>query len=423
MKTKHVTNFSTILSYIVCFVFMGITFLPETSLYSAVNKGLETNFFTFQLATLSIKDSAEQMLVSLKKKGYPAYKLVLKTKKNKVLYKIRVGRYKTRMEAEKAAEKFKAKEHKPYFIVKTTHPESTSNKQKQKVASTLKKNIEKKVSKSVTPVKQQNHGIFYTIQVRTELNKKLAETAVKKLQKKGYPAYIVVKKTNKGLILYKIRIGKYKMQKQAKQVSIKYHKKEKKPAIVVKSNPNILHAQLVSDTEKKPAESIAWPSGVSKIFAYRGDDGELNLTNNFQSIPEHSRNRIEYISIFPVKFLRTKAATLTCDVIGNQKQIKLRGIKCSSKKFPDIAIKYLEENIKDVPVRLKYNPGQITKKGIISGRFYLKNGTYINLEMVQKGIAASEMTDLSPDQQAEFKEAELNAKEKKAGIWAVDYSN
>ncbi len=76
-----------------------------------------------------------------------------------------------------------------------------------------------------------------------------------------------------------------------------------------------------------------------------------------------------------------------------------------------------------MPVRLKYNPSQITQKGIISGRFYLRDGTYINLDMVRTGIAASDIEGLSPEQQATFKEAESIAKEQKAGIWAVDYSN
>jgi endonuclease YncB( thermonuclease family) len=84
----------------------------------------------------------------------------------------------------------------------------------------------------------------------------------------------------------------------------------------------------------------------------------------------------------------------------------------------DYALSYFAQNLKDIPLRLKYNPGATTPDGAFVGRLYLRAGTFINLEMVRNGIGACSLETIAPDQHAEFKKAEEHARKQKAGMWA-----
>jgi hypothetical protein len=78
-------------------------------------------YFTVQVCTLLIlgKDAAETFTNELRQKGYPAYLIETKTKKGKHIYKIRIGRYKTRAEAREMALSFQNREKKLFLIFKS----------------------------------------------------------------------------------------------------------------------------------------------------------------------------------------------------------------------------------------------------------------------------------------------------------------
>ncbi len=406
--------------------------------YSSPEFSSGEGFFTFQVETLANKRSAEKLLKQLKKKGYPAYIAEIKTQQGKMLYKLRIGKYKTRSEAKDASVKFQKTEHKPSFIVASSP--LPQKKHVTAVPSTPKiakvnskepaalKNIDKEREKAegaeennTRPENTWPQGeIFYTIQVSTELRKPVACSLVEKLKKKGYPAYISEKKTRKGMMLYKIRIGKYKTKAQAKKVSLNYHNTEKKPYLIVKSKADTVRRIVMPEQEKVPADKYVWPETVSKIFAFRGINGELNLTNSFRNIPETLRSKIVYVSVFPVRFVSSvsRDASLFFDVGGKQKKIKIKGIAFPSESLPDIALNYFEKNLKNEPLRLKYSPMSTTQDGTIFGRLYLRDGTYVNYEMVRHGIGQCRLEEFAPDQQEEFKMAEEAAKKENLGIWA-----
>jgi len=80
---------------------------------------IKGSYFTIQVESLSNESFVEPNLNHLKQKGYPAY-VVEKTKGDgSVVYKLRIGKYKTRDEAQNAAESFFGTEKKSYIIVKS----------------------------------------------------------------------------------------------------------------------------------------------------------------------------------------------------------------------------------------------------------------------------------------------------------------
>jgi cell division septation protein DedD len=417
-------------------------------------------YFTFQVETLSYKSKAYSLTSQLKQKGFPAFITEQQPPNAKPLYKIRIGKYKTRVEAEKAAQSYKQREQKSYFIVKS------------KVEKPAEKKTVVKRDSTAGPV--MGKGSWFTIQVSTLLDKAATDSYTSKLKQKGFPAYIVENQTSKGKPLYKIRIGKYKTRAEAEKAAQSYKKQEKKPGIVVQSkneNPSAASSvseksapipELSKDTAQPPTDPItqkespppapekevdssqkqnkkspektapqpakdnqtatetAWPETVTNIFAYRGPKDALNLTNQYNKIPEPLRHRIEYISHFPVRFLGPdrKGPGLLFEVEGEQKKIIPAGVRMPLKDPDDYALSYFEQNLKDIPLRLKYNPGATTPDGTFVGRLYLKAGTFINLEMVRNGIGACSLETIAPDQHAEFKKAEEHARKQKAGMWA-----
>jgi phage tail protein X len=78
-------------------------------------------YFTVQVCTLLKlgKDVAETFTNELRQKGYPAYFTETKTKNGKHIYKIRIGRYKTRAEAREMALSFQNREKKLFLIFKS----------------------------------------------------------------------------------------------------------------------------------------------------------------------------------------------------------------------------------------------------------------------------------------------------------------
>ena len=159
------------------------------------------------------------------------------------------------------------------------------------------------------------------------------------------------------------------------------------------------------------------PKRMTKIYAYRTESGAINLTNRYEDIPEAVRQNIEYISLFPVhiKDLTKNGPRLTLDADGQQTEMILAGF--SMPKNNDSVRAYIDE-LKTKPLRLKYSPNQKTKDGAIAGRLFLKEGSYINLDMVRKGLGECSVQTLASDQQEAFRQAQDAAKRERVGIWA-----
>ncbi len=81
-------------------------------------------YYTIQICALSKSDNEEAKTYSqgLQQKGYPAYVMPLYTRKDKIVYKIRIGRYASVSGAKQAAELFYKAERNEYLIVKSKIP-------------------------------------------------------------------------------------------------------------------------------------------------------------------------------------------------------------------------------------------------------------------------------------------------------------
>ncbi len=160
------------------------------------------------------------------------------------------------------------------------------------------KNIDKNREKAeaadesnILPEPYAQGEIFYTIQVSTELRKPVACSLVEKLKKKGYPAYISEKKTRKGMMLYKVRIGKYKTKAHAEKVSLNYHNTEKRPYLIVKSKAGTLRQIVTAEKEKVPADKVilADPavSEVLTAFVSRSEERRVGKECRSRWSPYH----------------------------------------------------------------------------------------------------------------------------------------
>ena len=428
------------------------------------------SFFTFQVETLSNKHAADKMVQQLIQKGYPAFVFLMKTSKGKALYKVRIGQYKTRAEVDCAGSDFKKNEKKPFFIVQSNNcPSILRSREKTDTSDVVftggnKSNCSEKIIKENAKKKARNIDIskdvdlqpvatgetYFTVQVKSLQDKNAADLFVNYLKQKDYRAYISEMKTSKGRILHKVRIGKYRRRADAEKVYLNYSKTESKDCFIVKSSGAGVKSAKVKDAEeafafkKKPVSNVqkkhalknlAKDRGKSlsavensqrienptkKIFAYRSRTGALSLTNNYDNIPEDLRCKIEYVSLFPVKLISiTKQdACLVLNVDDKKIVSSIAGVSFPLSVFTELAISYFNENLKDVPARLKYKPSQTAKRGTVNGRFYLRDGTYVNLAMVRSGIGKCCYKTVPPGQEELFKDAERLAKKAMVGIWS-----
>jgi LysM domain./Sporulation related domain. len=106
---------------------------PKAEARQESDKKTETTFGV-QICTLFNASSAfaEAYVTELKQKGYSAYSAETKTKNDKIIYKIFIGNYRTKEEAEIAAMNFQKNEGKPDVIIKPEIAQSPESKKEEK---------------------------------------------------------------------------------------------------------------------------------------------------------------------------------------------------------------------------------------------------------------------------------------------------
>lgn len=168
--------------------------------------------------------------------------------------------------------------------------------------------------------------------------------------------------------------------------------------------------------EAGPVTAVTGPERLTSIYAYRKKSGAMNLTNRYDDIPEELRKNIDHIALFPgrIRNIAQNSGRITLDFPGERKDIVLAGLKLPKISGPALA--YLEA-LGETPLRLRYSPWLTAKNGAFAGRLYLKEGAYINLDMVRKGLCRFDPETLEPDQQDAFRQAQDAAKRDHAGIW------
>lgn len=283
------------------------------------------------------------------------------------------------------------------------------------------------------PGQEVNEEFFFTIQVGSYLNKDHARALEEKLIKKGYPAYVNEPLSETGQTIYQVRIGKFKARKDAEELALLLIK-EKMSYLIIKTKSTKVASPMTTtprattkettgraSTPEPPTEErddSPWPHSISKIYTYLRPEGTLHITNKLEEIPEEFRDRIESISVFPVRFISfdPKREVLHLRIDQKEQPVRLIGVAFSS----PLAITYFEKNLRDVPLRFEYSPKDKNKGNVLFGFLYFQEGKSVNLEMVRKGIAPFYPENIPLYRKQLFSDAENLARKEKAGIWAVN---
>jgi hypothetical protein len=330
-------------------------------------------FFTFQVDAIATKDRAYALEENLMDKGYPAYVEEVSDNTGKITYQVRVGKYPTREEAEKAARTFYAKEQKSYMITAT----------------------QLNPAESLTTTITAPTGERIAEPSRKELS---SASSAKKEPRESPPA----------------ALGNAAEEEKSQQL-----KSSNLPAAAAQNTPG---ATATTPAPVSAQSNSGWPAVMSRIYTYYDPQGYLRITNSVEKIPVELQQRIESVSIFPVKYLsfNQKKKVLVLDIEGKQLEMQLAGIDFDSSAAVKGAAAYFETTLKDVPLRLKYAPANNSdaKKKTIQGNLFLKQGASINIELVRQGIAPCDADSAPPSQKQAFIEAESIARSAKTGIWA-----
>lgn len=154
---------------------------------------------------------------------------------------------------------------------------------------------------------------------------------------------------------------------------------------------------------RKPASilsgefSISLTDRVERVFSYRLPDGTLQFTNTFNDIPREHVNAIESVSEFPVMCMQYmfQDGRLVMTLNDGGRRVAMAGVLFRDDASRKLAENYIKENIADKKLRVRYHPQEETAQ-FLSGLFYHREGTFINLEMVQKGIGEVDLNSIPP---------------------------
>ena len=291
--------------------------------------------------------------------------------------------------------------------------------------------LSEQTSESVSPLPFVE-GPFFTIQVASFAEKLRASLYRNELVLKGYNAYLHESLSDRGKMVYAIRFGQFKIKEEAEEYGKFFQNKEKIPYRIVVITSRDMPSAIMGpekpaqvprtpEKEKRGLSREEWPRSTSRIFAYRKSDGTTYITNRLLDVPREFMDRLEKVTIFPVQFLyfNPEGKFLDFNIDGIEQPVRLIGVNLSPSKIMNSMDAYFSKHLKDIPLRLEYEPKQVdTQNNILLAHLYLKEGKSINLDMIRQGIAPSHLQNISPSQKNEFVDAENLAKKEKLGIWA-----
>jgi cell division septation protein DedD len=430
---------------------------PDVSLsVKAAESGKE--FYTVQIAAKEEKAFAQAFADRLRGKGYPVYVRGPAPGDAKPFYRIRIGRYATRAQAEQAGRAYAEQERGDYLVVLST-AEKEHVSQAAEPADTAPPALE-------LPAVA---GSFFTVQVGVCVKVLSAERQADSLRAMGFDPYIVKHETTKGKILYRVRMGIFKERSRAVALARAYEQKGGRNFIVVRSDQlpaaqNSETASLqpdaaeqvsspvsepvqeavkpVSGAEAKsldgaasaagetggaPARSVMEPAAkkpagqsvkVTKIYAYTGSGNELNLTNAYAKIPADLVARIQYVSISPVMLLSVpeKGSALEMEVEGVRRLVQLTGLRLPEENRAFVSAG-IQEVLSSESLRLKYHPDD-DRTEMLRGTLYYRSGADLQIELLKRGLALVDEGNLPAARQDSLRAAQQRAQGLKAGIWS-----
>ncbi len=432
----------------------------------------EREFYTVQIAAKADRRVAQELVDRLHRKGYPVFVLGPDAKDVKPVYRIRIGSYETRAQAEQAGRDYAEREQGDYLVV-LSPAESHGGMA-----------AEPEASASAAPEPGAGSGYFFTVQVCVRETLRAAESYAGKVRSKGFEPYIVTYDTSEGKKLYRVRMGKFQERAQADELARAYKQQGGSDVLVVRTEqdeaqpgglepeaeptlpesdqghmaeeampyvagpvaePALVESEIAADGSAQPGALSETPalsepvSGagqapaaveppdssadqgakVTKLFAYTDSGNELNLTNAYANIPRELLARIQYVSIFPVTLVAVpeKGSTLVIEVEGVQRLVRLSGIRLPEENR-DVVSAGIKEVLSAEPLRLKYSPGD-DRKDLLAGTLYYRSGTDLQIELLKRGLALVDEGTVPADRQKSLAAAQQRAQSLKAGIWTA----
>ena len=447
---------------------------PEAAAVKAQGLADGREFYTVQIAAKADKFVVQELVERLHRKGYPAFVLGPEAGDVKPFYRIRMGRYETRAQAEQAGQDYAAREQGDYLVVLSPA---------ERLDGGLAAGPE--VSAAVAPAPGSGFSYFFTVQVCVRETLRAAESYAGRVRSKGFEPYIATYETAEGKKLYRVRMGKFQERAQADELARAYAEKGGSDFLVVRteqdaaqpggleiaaepplSEPDqdpmaeeavphvsgtgaesaLVESEVAADGSVQPgvisgvpapAEPVTGtvqntdaaepapvsPAGqgakVTKIFAYTGSGNELNLTNAYAKIPRELLARIQYVSIFPVTLVAVPetGSTLVIEVEGVQRLVRLSGVRLPEENR-DVVNAGIREVLSAEPLRLKYRPGD-DRKDVLTATVYYRSGTDLQIELLKRGLALVDEENVPADRQKALAAALQRAQSLKAGIWTA----
>jgi len=362
-------------------------------------------WFTIQTSTEFDKRSAERRINKLRDKGYDAYCTEI-VQNGKEFYKIRFGKYGTSKEASEAAENYNARERRNGMVVKIASGVDVASSGDRAAASKKQEPAEN------TDTREQGQP--------AAPKKPAALAAAPRNQNSQEPEELPEE------------IDDRQPAKEQRPPAAGPARKVQPPTAELPSEPEPQAGQKgasdggreappLDDTDAaqvqpppEQAPKADEPEHMTKIYAYREKSGALNLTNRYEDVPEALRKSIDCISRYPVRIreIAKNSIRLTVEDQEERTEIILAGLTFSGQS--ESARAYLKA-LGRKPLRLKYNPWLQTKDNAVAGRLYTKDGFYINLDIMRKGLGQYDAATLPPDQQKAFRQAQGGAKSQNEG--------
>jgi cell division septation protein DedD len=412
-------------------------------------------FYTVQIAAKADRSVAQELVGRLHSKGYPVYLRGPAPGDSKPFYRIRIGKYATRTQAEQAGREYAERERGDYLVVLSP---VEFPKEAPIAAGTA-------VSPAA-PKPSTLTGSFFTVQVCVRETTRAAESYADRVRAKGFDPYITTYKTSKGKTLYRVRMGKFKERSRADERARAYKNQGGRDCLVVRTEQAVVsqsgtesvpetpvsrpdRVPFVADAMPHAAQPDAGAGGIAlddkiagaaqagsadvrlpdrqdsrnteitKVFAYTGSGNELNLTNAYAKIPKELLEHIQYVSIFPVMLVAVPetGSALVMEVEGVQRLLALSGIR-----LPEDNRAVVSAGIQDVlsaeSLRLKYSPAD-DRKELLTGTLYYRSGVDLQIELLKRGLAHVNEKNVPGDRQKVLHAAQQRAQGLKAGIWAT----
>ncbi len=317
------------------------------------------SFFTVQVCVRETTRAAESYADRVRAKGFDPYITMYKTSKGKILYRVRMGKFKERSRADELARAYKNQGGRDFLVVRT---------EQAVVSQSGPEPVPETPVSGPGRVPLVAESLPHVTEPDTEAG------AVQK----GRPAG--------GIALADKVDGA---------------------------------AQAGSADVRLPDRPAFRSTEVTKIFAYTGSGNELNLTNAYAEIPKELLEHIQYVSIFPVMLVAVPetGSALVMEVEGVQRLLALTGIR-----LPEENRAVVSAGIQDVlsaePLRLKYSPAD-DRKDLLTGTLYYRSGVDLQIEFLKRGLAHVDDQNVPGDRQKVLHAAQQRARGLKAGIWAT----